>query len=155
MLARFVREGDFDAIMCAGRYTLLDQQALDELLVACAERGTVVVAAAVMNSGLLANPTPEAKFDYAPAPPALLQRALAIEAVCKRHDVPLRAAALQFVFGHPLVVSVVAGVRSIAHLDDAVGNLRWSIPDAFWLELKAEGLLDERVPTPADRPPAS
>jgi D-threo-aldose 1-dehydrogenase len=67
MLARFAREGEFDALMCAGRYTLLDQTALDELFQVCEERGTVIVAAAVMNSGLLANPTPQAKFDYAPA----------------------------------------------------------------------------------------
>lgn len=150
MLARFVREGDLDAVMCAGRYTLLDQLALDELMPTCEQRGTVVVAAAVMNSGLLANPGPEARFDYAPAPKALLDRALAIKAACERHGVPLRAAALQFVFGHPQVVSVVAGVRSIPHLDDAIENLRWPIPDGLWAELKAEGLLDERVPTPKD-----
>lgn len=154
MLARFVREGDFDAIMCAGRYTLLDQVALDELFPICAERGTVIVAAGVMNSGLLANPGPNARFDYAPAPPALLDKALAIKAVCERHGVPLRAAALQFVFGHSLVVSVVAGVRSISHLDDAIENLRWPIPEALWDELKEQGLIAAGVPTPASEPPA-
>lgn len=148
MLARFVREGDFDAVMCAGRYTLLDQVALSGLFPACEDRGTAVVAAAVMNSGLLANPTPDSKFDYAPAPPALLARALAIKDVCERNGVPLRAAALQFVFGHPQVVSVVAGVRSVAHLDDAVTNLQWDIPAALWDELRTEGLLPEDVPTP-------
>ena len=148
MLARFVREADIDAVMCAGRYTLLDQAALEELLPACVERGTVVVAAAVMNSGLLADPTPEARFDYAPAPPELLARALAIKDVCERNGVPLRAAALQFVFGHPQVVSVVAGVRSVAHLDDAVANLQWDTPAALWDELRMEGLLPENVPTP-------
>ena len=107
-----------------------------------------VVAAAVMNSGLLANPTPEAKFDYAPAPPELLARALAMKAACERHGVSLRAAALQFVFGHPLVVSVVAGVRSVAHLDDAITNLHCDIPASLWDELRAEGLLPEDVPTP-------
>ena len=64
---------------------------------------------------------------------------------------PRRAAALQFVFGHPLVVSVVAGVRSVSHLDDAVENLQWPIPDALWDELRAEGLLAEHVPTPRER----
>ena len=152
MLARFVREGDFDAVMCAGRYTLLDQVALAELFPACEERGTVVVAAAVMNSGLLANPRPDSKFDYAPAPPELLRRTLAIKAVCERHGVPLRAAALQFVFGHPQVVSVVAGVRSVAHLDDAVANLQHPIPGALWDELRVEGLLPEGVPTPEGVP---
>ena len=148
MLARFVREGDFDAIMCAGRYTLLDQVALGELFEVCQARGTAVVAAAVMNSGLLANPTPDARFDYAPAPPELLQRALAIKAVCEAHGVPLRAAALQFVFGHPVVVSVVAGVRSTDHLEDALANLQHPIPPALWRALKTEGLLPVEVPTP-------
>ena len=106
------------------------------------------VAAGVMNSGLLANPTPDSKYDYAPAPPELLQRALAMKAVTERRSVPLRAAALQFVFGHPLVVSVVAGVRTVAHLDDAVANLQQSIPPELWDDLRREGLLPEGVPTP-------
>ena len=148
MLTRFVREGEFDAVMCAGRYTLLDQVALTELFPACEERGTVVVAAAVMNSGLLANPTPDSKFDYAPAPPELLARALAMKAASERHGVSLRAVALQFVFGHPQVISVVAGVRSVAHLDDALTNLQCDIPGALWDELRADGLLPEDVPTP-------
>jgi D-threo-aldose 1-dehydrogenase len=148
MLARFAREGDFDAFMCAGRYTLLDQSALAELFPICEERGIAVVAASVMNSGLLANPGPGARFDYAPAPRAMLDRTLAIKAVGDRHGVPLRAAALQFVFGHPQVVSVVAGVRSISHLDDAVESLRWPIPDAFWHDLRSEGLVRLDVPTP-------
>ena len=147
-LARFVREAELDAIMCAGRYTLLDHSALDELFPACEAKGTVVVAAGVMNSGLLANPTPDSKYDYAPAPPELLQRALAMKAVTERRSVPLRAAALQFVFGHPLVVSVVAGVRTVAHLDDAVANLQQSIPPELWEDLRREGLLPEGVPTP-------
>ena len=148
MLTRFVREAELDAIMCAGRYTLLDQVALAELFPACEARGTVVVAAGVMNSGLLANPHPDSKFDYAPAPPVLLRRALAMKDLCERHGVPLRAAALQFVFGHPLVVSVVAGVRSISQVDDAVANLRHPIPGGLWDEFREEGLLLESVPTP-------
>jgi D-threo-aldose 1-dehydrogenase len=155
MLTRFAREGEFDALMCAGRYTLLDQTALYQLFPVCEERGTVIVAASVMNSGLLANPGPDSKFDYAPASQALIDRALAIKAVCEGHGVPLRAAALQFVFGHPLVVSVVAGVRSIAHVDDAVDNLRWPIPDAMWDDLRAEGLLPGEVPTPGEGPTPS
>lgn len=148
MLTRFVREADIDAVMCAGRYTLLDQVALDELFPACEERGTVVVAAGVMNSGLLANPHPDAKFDYAPAPPELLRRALTMKDLCERHGVSLRAAAMQFVFGHPRVVSVVAGVRSISHVDDAVANMQWDIPPELWESFRTEGLLPDRVPTP-------
>ena len=148
MLTRFVREAEIDAVMCAGRYTLLDQVALEELFPACEARGTVVVAAGVMNSGLLANPHPDSKFDYAPAPPELLRRALAMKDLCDRHGVSLRAAAMQFVFGHPLVVSVVAGVRSVSHVDDAVANMQWDIPAALWDEFRSEGLLPEGVPTP-------
>ena len=92
--------------------------------------------------------TPESKFDYAPAPPEILSRALALKDVCERYNVPLRAAALQFVFGHPAVVSVVAGARSVAHLDDAVTNLQVPIPDELWTELRREGLLPAGVPTP-------
>jgi D-threo-aldose 1-dehydrogenase len=149
MLARFAREGDFDALMCAGRYTLLDQTALEELFPICEERGVAIVAAGVMNSGLLARPGPGAKFDYAPAGQDLVDRALGMQAVCDRHGVSLRAAAMQFVFGHPMVVSMVAGVRTIAHLDDAIANLSVPIPDALWDELRAEGLLGPEVRTPA------
>ena len=148
MLSRFVREADIDAVMCAGRYTLLDQVALEELFPVCEQRGTVVVAAGVMNSGLLANPHPDSKFDYAPAPPELLRRALAMKELCERHGVPLRAAAMQFVFGHPLVVSVVAGVRSISHVDDAVANMQCDIPAELWDAFRSEGLLPDGVPTP-------
>ncbi|HEY3384752.1 MAG TPA: aldo/keto reductase [Vicinamibacterales bacterium] len=148
MLARFAREGDFDAFMCAGRYTLLDQPALDELLPVCLEKNIAIVIGGAMNSGLLANPSPDSHFDYGPAPKAWLDKALAIKAVCERHRVPLRAAALQFGFGHPAVVAVVAGVRKISHLEDTVAMMQVPIPDDLWEELKAEGLLPSEAPTP-------
>jgi D-threo-aldose 1-dehydrogenase len=150
MLTRFALEGDFDAFMLAGRYTLLDQRALDDLLPVCLEKNIAIVIAGVMNSGLLANPTPESHFDYGPATEAQewLDKALRIKAVCERNGVPLRAAALQFVYAHPAVATVVAGVRTIAHLDDTVENLQVEIPDALWVELRAEGLLHPEAPTP-------
>ena len=111
MLTRFVREADFDVLLCAGRYTLLDQVALDELLPACVERHVSVVIGGVMNSGLLADPSPSSRFNYAPPPSEWLDRALRIKAVCDRHDVPLRAAAIQFPLAHPAVASIAAGVR--------------------------------------------
>lgn len=148
MLARFAREGDFDAFMCAGRYTLLDQPALDELLPLCVEKGIAIVIAGVMNSGLLANPGPESHFDYGPAPQAWIDKALRLKEVCERHGVPLRAAALQFVFAHPAVASIVAGVRQVSHLDDTVAMMEVPIPDDLWEELKAVGLLPEAAPTP-------
>ena len=103
-----------------------------------------------MNSGLLANPTPESHFDYGPASEAQewLDKALRIKAVCERNGVPLRAAALQFVYAHPAVATVVAGVRTIAHLDDTIEKMQVQIPDALWDDLRAEGLLHPEAPTP-------
>jgi D-threo-aldose 1-dehydrogenase len=148
MLTRFAREGDFDALMCAGRYTLLDQAALEELFPVCEEKGIAIVIAGVMNSGLLANPGPDSHFNYGPAPQEWIDKALRIKAVCDRHGVPLRAAAIQFVYAHPVVASVVAGVRTVPHLDDTVEKLGFPIPDALWDDLRAEGLLAPGTPTP-------
>ena len=118
MLARFARETDMDVFLLAGRYTLLDQGALEELLPLCVERRIAVLVGGVMNSGVLADPRPGSRFDYAPASPEILDRARRLDEVCARHDVPLRAAAVQFPLAHPAVVSLVAGVRTPAHLDD-------------------------------------
>jgi D-threo-aldose 1-dehydrogenase len=149
MLARFARETDMDVFLVAGRYTLLDQGALDELLPACLERGIAVLVGGVMNSGVLADPRPGARFDYAPAPPDVVERARRIGEVCRRHSVPLRAAAMQFPLAHPAVVSLVAGVRSTAHLEEYPAMLRHPIPAELWHELRTEGLLAEHAPVPA------
>ena len=152
MLARFAREGDFDAVLLAGRYTLLDHAALAELLPLCVEKRIAIVIGGVMNSGLLADPRPGTHFDYRPADAGLIERALRLRAVCERHGVPLRAAAVQFVLAHPAVVSVVAGVRSVEHLDEYPQLMRRPIPGALWEELRAEGLVPAEAPTPP--PPA-
>ena len=109
MLARFAREGDFDVFLLAGRYTLLDQDALDELLPLCVERGIAIMIGGVMNTGILADPRPGGRFDYQAAPPAIVDRARRLAAVCARHGVPLKAAAIQFPLAHPAVASVVVG----------------------------------------------
>jgi D-threo-aldose 1-dehydrogenase len=149
MLARFAREGDFDAFLVAGRYTLLDQEALLELLPLCLDRGIGVLLGGVMNSGILADPRPGSRFDYRPAPPAMVERARRILAVCDRHGVPVRAAAIQFPLAHPAVTSLIAGVRSIDHLEDYPALMRLSIPTDLWAELRAEGLMPAGAPTPA------
>jgi D-threo-aldose 1-dehydrogenase len=149
MLARFAREGDFDVFLVASRYTLLDQTAADELLPVCLERGIAVLAAGVMNTGLLAEPRPGARYDYGAAPAAMIEKAQRLAAVCARHDVPLRDAAIQFPLAHPAVTSLVTGVRSIRHLDEYPAALARSIPDALWAELKAEGLIREDAPVPS------
>ena len=149
MLARFARHGDFDVFMLAGRYTLFDQEGLTELLPLCLERGIGVVVAGVMNSGLLAAPREGARLDYQPASQQAIERARRLEAVCARHDVPLKAAAIQFPLAHPAVTALVAGVRTVAHLDDYPDFMRASIPAALWADLRAGDLLARDAPTPS------
>jgi D-threo-aldose 1-dehydrogenase len=149
MLTRFVRETSMDVVLVAGRYTLLDQSAARDLLPACLERGVSVLVGGAMNSGVLADPHPGARFDYGPAAPDVIERARRIGEVCERHDIPLRAAAMQFPMAHPAVVSLVAGVRSIAHLDEYPALLDQAIPADLWSELRQEGLIAPDAPVPA------
>jgi D-threo-aldose 1-dehydrogenase len=151
---RFLRETDIDVVLLAGRYTLLEQDGLAELLPAATARGRSVVIGGVFNSGLLTTPQPGATYDYAPAPQPVLDRALRLLAVTERHGVPLRAAALHFPFGHPAVASVLTGARSPEQVHDTVQQLRRPIPAALWDELRAEGLLPPGVPVPAGPPEA-
>ncbi|WP_405718130.1 aldo/keto reductase [Streptomyces sp. NBC_01537] len=151
-LTRFVRDTDMDVVLLAGRYTLLEHGALDELLPEAAARGMSVIIGGVLNSGLLADPRSGATYDYAPAPEPLLDRALRLKAVCDRHRVPLRAAALRFPFGHPAVASVLTGARSADEVNDTVASLRRPLPEALWDDLRAEGLLPAHAPVPQPTP---
>jgi D-threo-aldose 1-dehydrogenase len=153
MLARFAREGDFDAFLVAGRYTLLDHAALAELLPLCEQKRIAVVIGGVMNSGLLVDPRPGSTFNYQPAPPEWLERAQRLKAVCERHAVSLRAAAVQFPLAHPAVASLVAGVRRVEHLEEYPELMRQPIPAALWEELRAERLIPGEAPVPADGAP--
>ena len=137
-------------MLLAGRYSLLDQRGLAELLPLAAERGVGVVVGGVFNSGLLADPKPGATFDYAAAPTELLLRATQLKEACERHGVPLRAAALRFPFGHPAVASVLVGTRSAGEVRDAAAMVNHPIPGALWAELKERGLLPAHVSTPAE-----
>ncbi|MCF3106514.1 aldo/keto reductase [Streptomyces roseoverticillatus] len=148
MPARFVRDTDVDVVLLAGRYTLLDQSALSDLLPAASRRGVAVVAAGVFNSGLLAAPVPGATYDYAAAPPGLLARALRLQETCERHGVPLRAAAARFPLGHPAVAGTLIGLRNAREVADAVHQSHRPIPGALWQDLLAEGLLPEGTPLP-------
>jgi len=141
MLADLVRTGELDCVLLAGRFTLLDQSGAEELLPLCADRDVSVIAAGVFNSGLLADPRPGATFDYVPAGADLLARALAVRAVCDRHGVPLRAAAIQFPFTHPAVTCVLVGARSPEEVADAVRMAAVDIPAGLWKDLRAEGLI--------------
>ncbi|WP_105969735.1 aldo/keto reductase [Streptomyces geranii] len=146
MLTRFVRDTDVDVVLCAGRYTLLDQSALTDLLPAAVERGVSVVIGGAYNSGLLADPRPGATYNYADAPDDLLQRALRIRETAERHGITLRAAALAFCAAHPAVASVLVGARSVAEVQDAAAQFATPIPDAFWQELRDTGLLSTEEP---------
>lgn len=143
MLADFVRECDVDVVMLAGRYTLLDRTAADDLLPVALERGVGVVAAAVYNSGLLSQAVvpADAKYDYQQAPSDLLERARSIAAVCERHGVTLPDAAVQFPLRHPAVVSVVVGTRTAEQVNSSVDRYEAHIPDALWEELDETGLV--------------
>ncbi|MEV6494118.1 aldo/keto reductase, partial [Actinoplanes sp. NPDC051633] len=141
MPAAFVRAGLVDCVLLAGRFTLLDQSGAEELLPLCADRDVSVIVGGVFNSGVLADPRPDATYDYAPAPAEVIERARAIAAVCARHGVPLRAAAIQFPLTHPAVASVLVGARSPAEVEDAVRMSRVPVKPALWADLRADGLL--------------
>ncbi|MEW1774384.1 aldo/keto reductase [Streptomyces sp. NPDC086777] len=150
MLTRFVRDTDVDVVLCAGRYTLLDQSALADLLPAAAERGTSVVIGGAFNSGLLADPKPGATYNYAQVSDELLSRALRLEALAEEHGTTLRAAALAFCAAHPAVASVLVGARSAAEIADGAEQFAAHVPAAFWQRLQASGLLPADAPVPAE-----
>ncbi|MCW7944781.1 aldo/keto reductase [Streptomyces hygroscopicus] len=152
MLSRFVRETDVDVVLCAGRYTLLDQSALTELLPAAVERGVSVVIGGAFNSGLLADPRPGATYNYAPAKEELLHRARRLRTLAERHGTTLRAAALAFCSSPAAVASVLVGARSAAEVSDCAEQFATTVPDALWQELKDTGLLPAHAPVPAEEP---
>jgi D-threo-aldose 1-dehydrogenase len=151
MLADFVRETDLDVVMLAGRYTLLEQGALDELLPECERRGVSVIAAGVFNSGVLARTRPRANatYNYDPAPPGVIARVQRIADVLERHGTTLPVAAAQFALAHPAVATVCLGARSAAQVERNAALFDEPVADAAWAELVAEGLVrpDAAIPT--------
>lgn len=148
-----MREAGLDAILLAGRYTLLEQDALDALFPACERAGTSIVVGGPYNSGILATGTRGGgtiHYDYGPAPKPVIARVRAIEAVADRHSVDLPAAALAFVLAHPLVASVIPGMGSAARVERTVELFQNPPPLAFWEELRAEGLVREDAPLPGE-----
>ncbi|WP_350335989.1 aldo/keto reductase [Coralliovum pocilloporae] len=143
--------GDFDGFLLAGRYTLLEQDALDSFLPLCAQRDVGIILGGPYNSGILATgPVPGAKYNYADAPPEILDRVRKIEAVCNAHETPLIAAALQFVLGHPSVKTVIPGAVSAEEVKANVALLERPINPSLWSDLKAEGLIRPDAPTPEE-----
>lgn len=144
-----LREADIDCFLLAGRYTLLEQAPLETLLPLCEARGASLLVGGAYQGGILATgPVPGAKYNYKPAPQPIMERVAAIEAVCRRHGVPLAAAALQFPLGHKQVASVLLGTRTVAQFAQNMRLLHHAIPMELWDELRAEGLLHPQAPVP-------
>jgi D-threo-aldose 1-dehydrogenase len=154
MIPRFLELFDPDFFLIAGRYTLMEQETLNEELPACVERGVGVVIGAVFISGLLATgPVPGARYDYREPTPERLQHAARLKAVCDRYAVPLAAAALQFPLAHPAVASVIPGPNSAEQVQLNAAAARHLIPADLWRELVAEGLVRADAPTPSGGSP--
>jgi D-threo-aldose 1-dehydrogenase len=144
------KQGDFDIFLLAGRYTLLEQAALESFLPLCVARGIGIVIGGAFNSGILASgPRPGAFYDYDPAPKSILDRVAAIQDVCSRSGVRLPEAALRFVLAHPAVVTVVAGMIQPEEINLNVKTLEAKISPGLWADLKAQGYLRKDAPVPA------
>lgn len=133
LLARFAREADLDCFLVAGRYTLLDRSASEELLPLCDERGIDVIAAGVFNSGVLAGGT---TFDYDTASRDIVERVERLRETCARFGVPLAAAAVQYPLRHPAVKTIVVGCRTPAEVEEDLRLSVLDIPDALWEEIE-------------------
>jgi D-threo-aldose 1-dehydrogenase len=145
--------GDFDCFLLAGRYTLLEQEALDTFLPLCEKRGVGIVLGGPFNSGILATgPVADARYNYAPAPADILAKTARIEAVCTAHGVRLIEAALHFVYGHPAITTVIPGANSPEQVKANVALLNAHVPPALWSDLKAEGLIRQDAPVPESSP---
>jgi D-threo-aldose 1-dehydrogenase len=138
--------GDWDVFLLAGRYTLLEQGPLDDLLPMCLARGTSIVVGGPLNSGILAG---RDTWNYATAPAEVVDRVRRIQAVCDAHKVPLPAAALQFPLAHPAVCAIIPGPRTAAEFDENLPLFTMPIPAGLWSDLKTAGLLHPGAPTPA------
>ena len=132
---RFVNETDIDIVLIAGRYTLLDQSAAQDLLPAALKRGVDIIAAGVLNSGILANPVVGATFDYAPATPEILAKALKIKEILDGHGISITSAALQFPLRHSSVKAVLVGCRSSKEVIDNTAAFDVVIPESVWQDL--------------------
>ncbi len=148
MLVRFAEAVPVDCFLLAGRYTLLDQGALDALFPLCQAKHIGILLGGLYNSGILANPTTSAKFNYQDADAALVARALELDALCRKHGTELKAAALQFCMAHPAVTVAVMGARNAGEVADNMAMTEKAVPAAFWQELRARKLVDVRAPLP-------
>jgi len=149
-LIRFVEAGDFDCVLLAGRYTLLEHASLQRALPLCQEKGTSLIIGGPYNSGILATGAePGAMYNYVPATAEILETVRQIEGVCKEYSVPLQAAALQFPLAHPTVAAIIPGARSAEEVEENFRFVSHSIPAEFWADLRRKNLLPPEAPVPA------
>lgn len=151
MCERFARAGDFDCMLLAGRYSLLEQDALGSFLPLAVEKKISILLGGVFNSGILATgPIPGAKYNYRDAPPEIMARAGRIEAICKSHNVPLAVAAMRFPLGHPAMASIVLGAVAPHEIQRNLEGFTQRVPQSLWKDLKAAGLMREDAPLPPE-----
>ncbi len=148
MLVRFAEAAPVDCFLLAGRYTLLDQGALKSLFPICHAKGIGIILGGIYNSGVLANPSAGAKFNYEDADAALVARAQELEALCRKHGTELKAAAVQFCMTHPAVTVALQGARTAAEVSDNIAMAERLVPSAFWQELRECKLIDASAPLP-------
>ena len=138
--------GDWDAFLLAGRYTLLEQTPLTDLLAKCSASGTDIVVGGPFNSGVLVGGD---SFDYGAVPDHVATKVQAMTRICSAHNVPLPAAALRFPLAHPAVKSVIPGPRTPQELQQILNWWEHPIPCAFWSDLKSDDLIHQDAPVPA------
>ena len=147
--ANFLRDGDFDCFLLAGRYSLLEQPALDEVLPLATSKNVGVILGGVFNSGILATGAiNNSKYNYTPAPKNILEKVRKIEAICQSYSIPLPTVAMQFCLGHPQVSSLALGAVSPNEVKLNIAGVKTTIPDSLWSDLKTAGLLNKSAPTP-------
>lgn len=142
-LEAFARAGDFDCLLVGYRYSLMDQSAGTSLLPFAQTAGIPVIMGGPFHSGVLADPRRGATYDHRSVSAAEVRRAMALRDIARRHDTPVKAAALQFPFHHPAVVSVLAGASTVAEVDECLDLMTRPIPGALWEECRVEGLIGE------------
>ena len=142
---------DVDVFLLAGRYTLLEQTALESFLPRCVARGVGIVIGGPFNSGALVETTATLHYNYETAPAEIVERVGRLRRICAAHGAPLAAAALQFPLAHPAVLSVIPGMATPAQVADAIRWLDVAIPPALWADLRSEGLVRADAPIPAAR----
>ncbi|MDT5203282.1 MAG: D-threo-aldose 1-dehydrogenase [Mycobacterium sp.] len=149
LMIEAIKSTDVDVCLLAGRYTLLEQEPLDELFPICEQQGVGIVLGGVYNSGVLATgPISGARFNYAPADANILARARQLQDVCRRHNVPLAAVALQFAYAHPVIVSACIGARDEKQQTRNAELFESSVPGELWDDLRAADLIRSDAPIP-------